>query len=219
LEEAHVDYWKSIKSMTINDEKEVSTILLIYPQFIDSMDIFTSFTDTIDKLFTAIRTADTDELKINDSIDNVYFHPDFRFRDKDGQIIFLFDEEGNVMGTSEDIVSPVSFARRSPWPMINLLRSKQVEKIQSKIPEGQIMKSNIHRLEKIGAEKLQEMLDNRDWSSLPSIPHEDRLQKKIIEVEQSTLTTISNHVERHDDGNINIDDHYIALAEKWISMQ
>ena len=39
-------------------------------------------------------------------IDNVYFHPEFKFKDKDGQVYFIFDYNGDVIGTSDQIIAP-----------------------------------------------------------------------------------------------------------------
>ena len=102
-------------------------------------------------------------------VENVYFHPDFQFIDRDGQTVFIFDDDGNVVGTSDEMVTPVSYARRSPYPTVNILRSHMVETAQVGIPKGKIFYSNKARLEQIGTPKLQEMLDKRDWTDLNQV--------------------------------------------------
>ena len=65
------------------------------------------------------------------------------------------------------MVKPIDFSRRSPWPIINILRTPQVTAVQSNVPEGKIYETNIERLEEVGTNILQEMLDNQDWRDLP----------------------------------------------------
>ena len=97
----------------------------------------------------------------------MYFHPEFKFKDKDGQVYFLFDDDGNVLGLSSDVVEPISYSRRSPWPIINILRTPMVTTVQKSVPEGKIFSQNVERLELLGSDVLQKMLDERDWSKLP----------------------------------------------------
>ena len=72
-----------------------------------------------------------------------------------------------VSGLSSEISKPIDFSRRSPWPIINILRTPHVSAVQSNVPEGKIYNTNIERLEKVGTTVLQEMLDVQDWSDLP----------------------------------------------------
>ena len=54
--------------------------------------------------------------------------------------------------------SCLNYARRSPWPMINILRSNQVKAAQKGIPTGLVYQQNDERLSKVGSEVLQVML-------------------------------------------------------------
>lgn len=83
----------------------------------------------------------------------VFFHPKYQFRDGKARI-------------SEDPAA--NFARRSPWPMINILRTPQVRSAQKGIPTGQVYQLNEVKLTAVGAATLQEMLDSRNWENLPS---------------------------------------------------
>jgi hypothetical protein len=84
----------------------------------------------------------------------VFFHPSYQFRD--------------VEGTSGKSKGAANFARRSPWPMINVLRKNQIEKAQKGIPTGQVYQQNGDRLLEIGIKPLEAMLHNRNWDVLPA---------------------------------------------------
>jgi len=59
-----------------------------------------------------------------------------------------------------------NYARRSPWPMINLIRTKQVRAAQKGIPTGLVYQQNERTLNEIGAPQLERMLRLRDWKGL-----------------------------------------------------
>ena len=71
----------------------------------------------------------------------VFFHPQFRFRD--GQ------------ARSSESESAPNYARRSPWPMINLLRTSQVRAAQKGVATGLVYHQNEEKLNKIGSARLQ----------------------------------------------------------------
>jgi hypothetical protein len=71
----------------------------------------------------------------------VFFHPKYQFRDGMARI-------------SED-QGAANFARRSPWPMVNILRTAQVRTAQRGIPTGQVYKQNEERLSSVGTKALQ----------------------------------------------------------------
>ena len=48
-----------------------------------------------------------------------------------------------------------NFARRSPWPMINILRTPQVKAAQKGVPTGQVYKQNEERLSAVGTSTLE----------------------------------------------------------------
>lgn len=87
-----------------SNDREVSTTLLIIPEFsIGNIEAFTAFTDTL--------THPLEPLGLEKLIQLVYFHPQWVFRDG-----------ADRMGEG----SAANFARRSPYPMINILRTNQV---------------------------------------------------------------------------------------------
>ena len=52
-----------------------------------------------------------------------------------------------------------NFARRSPWPMINILRTPQVRAAQKGVPTGQVYKQNEERLTAVGTTTLEVRID------------------------------------------------------------
>ena len=82
----------------------------------------------------------------------VFFHPEFTFR----------DGKERMGGEGE----AANFARRSPYPMINLLRTPQVRDAQKGIPTGAVYDVNERNMATVGTETLREMLQARDWTAL-----------------------------------------------------
>ena len=73
-----------------------------------------------------------------------------------------------------------NFARRSPFPMINLLRTPQVRDAQKGLPTGSVYEVNEHNLELVGVDGLQTMLETRDWKGLDDVKfknHQENLWK------------------------------------------
>jgi hypothetical protein len=80
-------------------------------------------------------------LGLEDALQLVFFHPQYVFRD--GQ------------PRTEHQHSAPNYARRSPWPMVNLLRTPQVRTAQRGVPTGQVYKQNEETLNGIGADALE----------------------------------------------------------------
>ena len=95
----------------------------------------------------------------------VFFHPGYTFRDGKDRM----GDDGAA-----------NYARRSPYPMINLLRTPQVRAAQKNIPTGSVYTTNENNLELVGPSELQRMLDEGDWAGLEQhrfAPHSDNLWK------------------------------------------
>ena len=103
----------------------------------------------------------------------VFFHPDWTFRD---------GGERSGMG------SAANYARRSPWPMINILRTTQVRAAQKGIPTGLVYQQNEKTLSKVGANSLEKMLRMRDWSEIEDLKV-DRRDMEALRVAQDLQTT------------------------------
>jgi Protein of unknown function (DUF1415) len=135
----YTTFWKEVARLEFNDEKAVSTTLLIAPEFcLNNIELFDSFCNTLTQPLTA--------LKIEDLLQLVFFHPNYTFRDGDARQ-----------------TAAANYARRSPWPMINLLRTKQVRAAQKGIPTGLVYKQNEKTLSSIGVDSLETMLRQRNW--------------------------------------------------------
>jgi hypothetical protein len=123
IEDAAADYWSEMFRLMADEGvgvTKVSTVLLMYP-FVSEFLAFEGFVDFSSLLEIALNSID---------YDNVYFHPEFEFVDMAGQNYALFDEEGELIGHAGDAVDPVSYARLSPYPMVNILRTPLVKAAQ-----------------------------------------------------------------------------------------
>jgi hypothetical protein len=147
MEDMYARYWQEVVRVEEQSEKDLSTTLLIAPEFcFDNVEIFESFSTTLTQPLTA--------LGVEDSIQLVFFHPHWSFRD------------GGERGGEG---AAANYARRSPWPMINILRTKQVRAAQKGIPTGLVYKQNEKTLAGIGVEKLETMLRLRDWGEIADV--------------------------------------------------
>jgi len=148
IDEAFLRYWEEVEALLSSSEKEMATILLIFPEIelFGNFELFEAYCDT---LSDALETIDFEK-----EIQLVFFHPKYQFRD--GQA-----RAGEDMGAA-------NFARRAPWPMINILRTPQVRAAQKGIPTGLVYKQNEERLSEVGAVVLEKMLYDRKWEGLPA---------------------------------------------------
>jgi len=144
MEDMYAAYWEEVVRVENQPEHDLSTTLLIAPEFcIDNVEIFESFSTTLTQPLSA--------LGIENIIQLVFFHPHWVFRD------------GGERGGEG---AAANYARRSPWPMINILRTNQVRAAQRGIPTGLVYKQNESTLSNIGVEKLETLLRLRDWGEI-----------------------------------------------------
>lgn len=114
IEEVYARYWNEVVRVEESSQKELSTTLLITPEFfLHQVEHFESFCNTLTQSLTGIGMEDLLQL--------VFFHPYWTFRDG-----------GDRFGAG----AAANYARRSPWPMINILRTNQVRTAQKGIPTG-----------------------------------------------------------------------------------
>lgn len=147
MEDMYNRYWNEVVRVEQNKEKDLSTTLLIAPEFcLDNLEMFESFTNTLTQPLTA--------LGVETLLQLVFFHPHWSFRDGDAR-----------SGSGQ----AANYARRSPWPMINILRTSQVRAAQKGIPTGLVYKQNEKTLASIGVDKLETMLRLRDWEDMEEI--------------------------------------------------
>lgn len=114
MEDAYVSYWNEVCRIEGADQATISTTLQILPEFcMNSVEMFEQWADTL--------TGTLDALGIEELLQLIFFHPQWTFRDG-----------GNRSGSG----LAANYARRSPWPMVNILRTKQVRTAQKGIPTG-----------------------------------------------------------------------------------
>jgi len=149
IEGVYEKYWEEVMLMDESDEKEVSTTLLITPEFCmggnNGVEFFELFSGT---LTSALEGG----LNTEDLLQLVFFHPQWTFRDGGDRST----ENGGTF----------NYARRSPYPMINLLRTQQVRRGQKSIPTGLVYSQNGNTLKEIGASTLETMLRERNWDTV-----------------------------------------------------
>lgn len=146
VEQVYASYWKELVRLEQSNEKELSTTLLLLPKFaLHNIELFENFSTTL--------TQPLEPLALEDLTQLVFFHPRWTFRD------------GGANRAGGDSKS-ANYARRSPWPMINLLRTNQVRAAQRGIPTGLVYSQNEKTLKSVGSQKLENMLHERNWDGL-----------------------------------------------------
>ena len=133
IEESFRDFFVEMTAILENSNTDVATVLLMYGHdslFMNDVELFEAFTACLDNILTYKSLGVEEEMQL------VYFHPKFQFRDKDGQNQVLFAEDGTPLGLSSDIVNPIDYSRRAPYPTINILRAPQVNKVQKRCACG-----------------------------------------------------------------------------------
>lgn len=144
VEDMYAKFWEEVVRVEQQSEKDISTTLLICPEFnMDNVELFEEFSNTL--------TGSLVALDVDDLIQLVFFHPHWSFRDG---------------GARTGAGNAANYARRSPWPMINILRTTQVRKAQRGIPTGLVYKQNEKTLGRVGANDLEVMLRLREWDKL-----------------------------------------------------
>lgn len=169
-EEIYRKYWQEVAlistdSKEAQDERTLSTTLLITPNFgLRNREFFETFSNTL--------TQPLEALGLEEEVQLVFFHPEWVFRDG-----------ADRMGQDD----AANYARRSPWPMINILRTPQVRKAQKAIPTGLVYRQNEVTLDKIGSGRLRRWLVERDWGEVKDNFRVDRKTVPILSTAQDLL--------------------------------
>jgi hypothetical protein len=149
VEQVYAQYWKEVVRVEQATESELSTTLLILPEFaLNNVEAYENVCNTL--------TQPMETLKMENLLQLVFFHPQWTFRD------------GAARGGDDSSNDPgaANYARRSPWPMINILRTTQVRAAQRGIPTGLVYQQNEKTLCAVGSHELETMLRERDWTAL-----------------------------------------------------
>ena len=135
-EDAYASYWREVSRIQDLSEGAISTTLHVLPNFCcgGSSTGVESFEQWADTLTGTLGDGNSSLDDLGDMIQLIFFHPDWTFRDGGRDRI----GEGGMAG---------NYARRSPWPMVNILRTKQVRVAQRGIPTGLVYQqvSYLHR--------------------------------------------------------------------------
>ncbi len=124
-EDAYASYWREVSRVQDSSEDSLSTTLHVLPNFCcgGSSTGVESFEQWADTLTGTLGDGNSSLDDLGDMIQLIFFHPDWTFRDGGRDRI----GEGGMAG---------NYARRSPWPMVNILRTRQVRVAQRGIPTG-----------------------------------------------------------------------------------
>ncbi len=122
MEDAYMAYWGEVCRIEAVDQNEISTTLHILPEFcMNSVELFEQWADTL--------TGTLEALDVEALLQLIFFHPQWTFRDGG-------DRSGAGLAAN--------YARRSPWPMVNILRTTQVRVAQKGIPTGLVYQQVSH---------------------------------------------------------------------------
>mmetsp|Transcript_135706 Transcript_135706/g.247463 ORF Transcript_135706/g.247463 Transcript_135706/m.247463 type:complete len:471 (-) Transcript_135706:131-1543(-) len=155
-EEIYENFWTQVLELRATNEVSMATVLLLTPNFMyHAPGGYDALADTLNSGLSL--------LGFEKEVQLVFFHPEYTFRDGT-------DRVGDG--------AAANYARRSPFPMINLLRTPQVREAQKGIPTGSVYITNEKNMKLVGQEALDKMLKTRDWTDLfgqKFIPHKDNL--------------------------------------------
>ena len=174
-ESLYEKYWNEVVRVEKSNERDLSTTLLICPNYsIQNIEMFENFSNTL--------TQPLEPLKVEDLIQLVFFHPVWTFRDG---------------GDRAGPMAAANYARRSPWPMINILRTRQVRTAQRGIPTGLVYQQNEKTLNKVGSQDLEKMLRERKWDKLEdfTVNRRDYEALRVAQEMQAGGTTASSKPE------------------------
>jgi len=144
------DFMRELKEIEYDSDEEgiTKTVLFVISptcEFVNDFDSFLDFANVIDD--AALQNGDyrgesvLDQLDLRGKVQVVAFHPDFVF-------------------AGEKLGDPGAFTNKSPYPLLHILREKDVtEAVRSHPDVKSIPKANVERMREIGNESLKKMLD------------------------------------------------------------
>lgn len=140
--EANHEIWREAAKLTTNRANGPATALLIFPQFTSDVRRFIAFGESM--LQSVLRVPEL-------TLQPLLFHPLIQVH--------------SPFSAPETRHWPASlkYWRRSPYPMLNL---HMTDELLRSAPDIAMLEEHTNKLEEIGADKLQAMLDAKDWSAL-----------------------------------------------------
>ena len=167
MEDMYAAFWREAVRVEQQSEDDLSTTLLITPEFcMDNVEMFENFGNTLTQTLVP--------LQVEGLLQLIFFHPNWFFR------------HGGELGKTGE--GAANYARRSPWPMINILRTNQVRTAQKGIPTGLVYTQNEKTLSSIGTKQLETMLRLRDWGDIADVKV-DRREMEALRIAQDFQNT------------------------------
>ena len=150
IEDVLEDFMRELKEIEYDSDEEgiTKTVLFVISPTCESVNDFDSFLDFANVIDdAALHNGDyrgesvLDQLDLRGKVQVVAFHPDFVF-------------------AGEKLGDPGAFTNKSPYPLLHILREKDVtEAVRSHPDVKSIPKANVERMREIGNESLKKMLD------------------------------------------------------------
>ena len=150
VEDVLEDFMRELKEIEYDSDEEgiTKTVLFVISPTCESVNDFDSFLDFANVIDdAALQNGDyrgesvLDQLDLRGKVQVVAFHPDFVF-------------------AGEKLGDPGAFTNKSPYPLLHILREKDVtEAVRSHPDVKSIPKANVERMREIGNESLKKMLD------------------------------------------------------------
>ena len=189
-----------------------SLLLMTNPYWASNFDAFEQFGDALTQALQSATESKVEGLGFEGQIQLVFFHPQYVFRDVllrrpllssrcsrwhrriacHVHVVLMAPRvtpstrcptQGGERAGAD---AAANYGRRSPIPMINILRTPQVKAAQKGLPTGLVYSQNEETLGDIGTEKLEEMLRTLDWSAVNDVKV-DRSQVEVLKIARKMM--------------------------------
>jgi len=150
-EQVIADFWNQVVKLQSSSSKDMATVLLLAPRFAeDSPELW----HELERYLILCLGM----LQLSGSWSLVFFHPQYTFHSANLPGDLTLDKMGGEN-------SAVHYARRSPFPIINILRQSMVRKAQEHLKDS-VYITNARNCQKVGNADFQQMLEARDWKGV-----------------------------------------------------
>lgn len=130
-EEQLAVFLDELENLNISDPQEISTTLIVLPKANPDFLLFNDFVGDLEAML--------EEVELDDVFQLVVFHPEFIFEETD------FSDKGNLVN-------------RSPYPIIQILRSEEIFKAIKNPKEGEAISfNNYKKLHALSDEALESL--------------------------------------------------------------
>jgi len=109
-ESAYEHFWRQVDWLATADEQQCASVMVVAPRFAPhNAGAFETFAGSL--------TTALEELRVGDAVQLAFFHPEIVLNEAENQ----------------EVARGVDFARRSPHPMVSLLRTEQVQQYRARV--------------------------------------------------------------------------------------